>query len=148
MLDQKIKLPLLMLRLSLALVMWIWVVDKFVNPAHTVGVWSYFYFVDDLDLNMSYVIGVVQAVIVAGFTLGVAKRWTTGLLFLMHLGSTLTPFMLYLAPYDGRNILFFPAWVMLAGFYALYVLRDEDTLLTVGSASDADAEDMTDMEGA
>lgn len=130
MLADKLKKPLLSLRLSLALVMWLWVADKFFNPDHTSRVWSYFYAVQDFPHLGSYIIGVVQGLVVLAFTIGFKKRLSTGLLFLMHAGSTLSPMMLYLTDPFGK-ILFFPAWVMLAAFYVLYVMRTEDTLLSV-----------------
>lgn len=34
---------------------------------------------------------------------------------------------------EGPNLLFFAAWPMLAACLALFLLRDEDTLATVGS---------------
>jgi hypothetical protein len=133
MLEQKIKLPLFFLRLSVALVMWVWVVDKFVNVQHTVNVWKAFYFVDNLPLNGSYIIGVLQAIVVLAFTFGFKKKISYGIVFIMHLGSTLTPFARYLDPYTLPNILFFPAWTMLAAIFALYWLRDYDTIGTFDS---------------
>jgi hypothetical protein len=50
--------------------------------------------------------------------------------FLFHAISTLASFPMYLNPAEGR--LFFAAWPMLAACFALYVLRDRDTLWTFG----------------
>ena len=132
MLEDKVKLPLLSLRLSVALVMWVWVIDKFVNAQHTVVVWKAFYFVENLPLNASYVLGVLQGLVILAFTSGYKRKLSYGIVFIMHLGSTLTPFDRYLDPYMLPNILFFPAWTMLAAIFALFWLRDYDTMWTVG----------------
>lgn len=130
MLEQKVKLPLLLLRLGVFVMFAVWVADKFLNPAHTAGVWGTFYFIKDVSATISYVAGVAQGAILLGFLLGFAKRITYGFIFLMHLLGTLLPFKIYLAPYDGANILFFAAWPTLAACAALYLLRDYDTLLS------------------
>jgi hypothetical protein len=38
----------------------------------------------------------------------------------------------YFSPWEGANLLFFAAWPMLAAAWALWWLRDYDTLFTVG----------------
>jgi hypothetical protein len=43
--------------------------------------------------------------------------------------STLASFSKYLNPAEGR--LYFAAWPMLAACFALYLLRDSDTMFTV-----------------
>ncbi len=60
--------------------------------------------------------------------LGIAKRWTYGLVLVMHAISTLASFRMYLG-FD--NLLFFAAWPMLAACFALYLLRDHDNRWTV-----------------
>ena len=81
---------------------------------------------------MSYVAGALQAGILLGFLFGFAKKYTYGFVFLIHLVGTLAPISKYLAPYEGLNILFFAAWPMLAACFALFILRDYDTLLSPG----------------
>lgn len=127
MLETKIKWPLFALRVGVFITMAVWVADKFLNPEHTASVWSRYYNIDNVGLYISYFAGAIQAVIVIGFLLGVAKRFTYGFVFAMHFIGTVTPVSKYLAPYDGLNILFFAAWPMLAACYALFALRDYDT---------------------
>ena len=47
----------------------------------------------------------------------------------MHAGSTFSSWQQYLDPFN--HLLFFTAWPMLAACVALYVLRDQDTLLSI-----------------
>ena len=121
------------LRLGVFVVMLVWSVDKFVRPEHTAVVFQHFYFSPAFGPLVSYLLGAVQLAIVIGFVLGFQKRFTYGAVFVLHAISTLTSFKMYLAPYGGGvELLFFAAWPMLAACYTLYVLRDEDTLWTLG----------------
>jgi len=126
----RLPLALLLLRLGVFVVMALWTVDKFLNPDHTAGVWSTFYGVDGLASGMSYAVGGVQAVIVLAFGAGLWKRWSYGLVLAMHTVSTLSTWERMLDPWS--NLLFFAAWPMLAAIVALYLLRDEDRLGTLG----------------
>jgi hypothetical protein len=129
--DERLRLSLLLLRLGVFLVMAVWVLDKFVNPAHTADVFQYFYFIKGLSAGAAYALGAVQAIVVLGFVIGFQKRITYGLVFLMHLMSTLSSYRVYLDPWAIPNILFWAAWPMLAAAFTLYYLRDQDTLLTI-----------------
>lgn len=88
--------------------------------------------IPNLGVNASYIIGTVQGIIVLGFVLGLLKRLTYGLVLILHTISTFSSYKMYMAPFaEGPSILFFAAWPMLAACFALYLLRDQDTLLTL-----------------
>lgn len=131
--ERKDRLPyaLLALRISVFVVLGMWTLDKFVNPGHTAAVFETFYLVSGLSEYASYGIGAVQAAIVLAFVTGSFKRYSYGLVLLMHLVSTLTPYSRYLDPWSGSNLLFFAAFPMLAAIITLYLMRDEDTFLAV-----------------
>lgn len=131
-LAQRVSLVLLLTRISIFIAMSIWVVDKFAQPDHVAAVFKTFYGIDGLGTGVSYLLGTVQLVIMVGFILGVKKRFTYGLVFLMHAASTLVSFPRYLAPFEPGNILFYASWPMLAACFTLYYLRDLDTRATVG----------------
>lgn len=124
-----LKLSLLLLRLGVFVVFFVWTMDKFFNPEHTAIVFSKFYFIDNLSIGVAYVVGVIQLLVVFAFLLGIMKQYSYGLLLVMHLISTLTPFAKYLDPFS--NLLFFAAWPMLSALIALYLLREHDTLLNI-----------------
>lgn len=126
---KKLQKSLLALRYGVFIVMLVWTLDKFVNPGHASKVFSHFYKLDGLTETLAYVVGAIQLVIILGFVLGVKKRFTYGAVLIMHTISTFSSFALYLAPW--QNLLFFAAWPMLAATYALYVLRANDTILTI-----------------
>ncbi len=120
---------LLMLRLGVAVVMIMWTLDKFINPGHTAAVWERFYMIEGLGTTMVYLIGIAQALVVLAFTVGLLKRWSYGIVMVLHGVSTFSSYKQYLDPWD--HLLFFAAWPMLAACVALYLLRKDDTLLSV-----------------
>lgn len=131
----RLAISLLFLRLGVFLVMAMWTVDKFLRPEHAAGIFANFYGIEGLDATMAYVIGGLELVLLAFFVLGLARRWSYGLVLLIHGISTFSSWKQYLAPFEGPNLLFFAAWPMLAACLALYLLRDSDTLSLGNSSS-------------
>jgi putative oxidoreductase len=131
--NEKLPLSLLLLRVGVFVVMFMWTLDKFVNPAHTAAVMKKFYFLEGLGTPLIYAMGALQMLLVLGFILGYKKTWTYGIVLVLHASSTLSSFGQYLDPW--KNLLFFAAWPMLAACIALYLLRDEDTLLALDKPS-------------
>lgn len=123
----RLPLSLLLLRLGVTAVMLPWTLDKLINPAHTAAVFANFYKIPDLSATASMTVGVVQLIIVLGFVAGIARTWTYGAVLAMHTVSTLSSWSQYL----NGNLLFFAAWPMLAACVVLFLLREEDRLLTV-----------------
>ena len=127
--EDRLRLSLLLLRLSVFAVMFIWTLDKFINPDHAIGIFKQFYFLDGISTSIMYALGVVEMVVILGFVIGFKKRWTYGVVLVLHAVSTFSSFGRYLAPW--KNLLFFAAWPMLAACITLYLLRDDDTLYAV-----------------
>ena len=124
--EEKLRLSLLLLRLGVFIVMFMWTLDKFVNPDHAIGIYKQFYFLSGISAGIMYVLGAAEMVIILGFVVGFMKRWTYGIVLVLHAVSTFSSFGRYLDPW--KNLLFFAAWPMLAACITLYLLRDEDTL--------------------
>ena len=129
--NNRLPVALFFLRLGIFVVMFIWTIDKFIRPEHSAAVFENFYFISGFSAVLSYVIGAVEMIIIAGFLLGYQKKWTYGAVLVLHGISTLSSFKQYLSPFEGPNLLFFAAWPMLAACFTLYYLRDQDTLLVV-----------------
>ncbi len=131
----RIGVALLVLRITVFLVMSIWTIDKFVRPDHAISVYEHFYFLRGLGPAIIYSIGIAELLLLVGFVIGFAPRVTYALVLLLHAVSTFSSFRQYFHPFEGPNILFFAAWPMLGACFALYYLRDLDTLLSLGSSS-------------
>ncbi|MDP3920476.1 MAG: hypothetical protein Q8R76_06705 [Candidatus Omnitrophota bacterium] len=125
---KQLPVALFTLRITVFVVFFVWCVDKFVRPDHASKVFEIFYGSPAFGPTISYLIGALQMVLLIGFLLGIQKKITYGALLLFHFISTVSSYKQYLAPYEGMNLLFFAAWPMLAACYALYILRDSDTL--------------------
>ncbi len=129
--EQKVARALLALRLGVFIVMFVWALDKFVNPEHAGQVFAHFYGLSGLSRGAFAVIGAVQLVIVLAFVAGFMKRFSYGAVLILHGISTLSSWQQYLDAFN--NLLFFAAWPMLAACFALYYLRDLDTLWSIDS---------------
>jgi len=129
--EKRLSLSLYTLRLGVFLVMIMWTIDKFINPEHTAKVFKHFYLIGGVSNVMAYIMGAIQLALVLGFLFGIKKKWTYGVLFVLHAISSLSTWAKYLDPWGPRNLLFFTTWPMLAAIFTLYMLREKDTLFTI-----------------
>ena len=127
----KLQLSLFSLRISLGLFFLVWAIEKFIKPETTVGIWKAFYLVDNLPLEASYIIGIIQLVVVILFLAGVMKFWTYGFFLVIHTLGTILTYERLMAPYEHINHLFIAAIPCVAALLALFLLREEDTFLTI-----------------
>jgi hypothetical protein len=121
------------MRISVFIVMLMWTLDKFINPGHSAKIFESFYAIQGLQNSIMAVIGGVELALLVGFVLGLYKKWTYGMVLLLHAVSTVSSYKQYFSPFESPHLLFFAAWPMLAGCLMLYLLRDEDRLLTLGN---------------
>ena len=123
----RIAQSLLFLRYGVGLVFFMWTIDKFINPEHTVSVFERFYKIPGLAITAAYAIGFVQLLFVMAFLGGAFKKYSYGFLFILHALSTLSTYSKILDPWSPPNLLFYAAVPMLAALWALWSLRDLDT---------------------
>lgn len=123
-----LRLALFLMRVSVFLVMAMWSLDKLISPDHASAVFGNFYGIEGMTSAVLLAIGLVQLVLEIAFVLGVWRLWTYGYVMIAHGISTLSSWRQYLDPFD--NLLFFAAIPMLAACIALFLLREEDSLLT------------------
>jgi hypothetical protein len=123
-----LRLALFLLRVSVFIVMAMWSLDKIISPGHAAAVFENFYGLSGMGGGILLAIGLVQLALEVAFVLGLWRLWTYGYVVIAHGISTLSSWRQYLDPFD--NLLFFAAIPMLAACIALFLLRDEDTLLT------------------
>lgn len=129
--ESNLKKGLLSLRLGVFTVFIMWTIDKFVNPEHAAAVFRKYYLISGLGESVSYILGGLQLIIVLCFLLGIRKKFSYGLLFVLHFISTVSCWQMYINPWGPKNLLFFAAFPMLAALYVLYLFRNEDTLLNL-----------------
>jgi len=128
--NKSLPIALLGLRVSIFLVMFMWTIDKFINPGHAAKIYEHFYFIAGLEDSVILMLGAVELIILSAFLAGLYKKFSYGSVLAIHAVSTLSSFKQYLSPFEGPHLLFFAAWPMLAACVALFLLRDEDVMLT------------------
>ena len=128
--QNRLQWSLLSLRVTIFIVMFVWTLDKFVNPAHGMAIFEKFYGIGGVPEMAVYVMGALQLSLVLAFLAGLAKKYTYGLIFILHGGSTLSSFPQYLDAFN--HLLFFAAWPMWGACFALFLLRDADTKFAIG----------------
>lgn len=121
---------LAVLRVSLGVFLLLWGVEKFVIPDVTVRIWSGFYGVG-LAAALVPFVGALESALALAITVGVWRRVTYGLGLLLHAVSVLSSWRQLIDPWGLRsggspNHLFLAGIPVLAGFVALYLLRDRD----------------------
>jgi uncharacterized membrane protein YphA (DoxX/SURF4 family) len=122
---------LLLLRLTLAWFLFVWAVNKILSPGQYQRIWSYFHGID-IGATAPYVMGGVQLIVCLAIALGLWRRVSYGLGFLMHLitvvvilPSLVAPFVINENGYPvNRNDSI--ALAALGGFAALWLLRHRD----------------------
>jgi len=122
---------LLFLRLTIFLVMLMWVLDKFARPTRPSFVYETLYHIPGLTELLSFFVGSVVLLVIIAFVLGWKKIISYGAVFVLHAISTVSLTPQFLRPFEYDNELLYAAWPMLAACYALFSLRDYDTLYVV-----------------
>ena len=128
-LSRKLGIGLALIRFSTGIFFLVWSIEKILYPEVIQKVFSRFYLLE-ISPTVSIGIGVVQTLIVLAFMAGLFKIWTYGAILGMHAVSTLSTYKELFNPYEPPNHLFWAAVPTLAALIALFLLRQEDNLLT------------------
>lgn len=117
---------LLLLRSGVALVFFMWTLDKLLNPVHAAGIFEHYYQIAGAGSALMVGIGIAQLVLVAAFATGTFRKYSYGLIAILHAVSTASACQNYLNPWEKPNLLFFAAFPMLAACIGLWLLRTWD----------------------
>lgn len=122
---RRISIALFSLRISLFFVMFIWTIDQYFSMGH-------------FNTYISHILIFLELILLIFFLGGFSKRITYGLVLLIQLISTIESSKKYLVSLTNVNLL--SAWPILAACFALYYLRDQDTLFTLKNTKDVEGE--------
>lgn len=131
--NRELPVALLVLRIGLGVFLLLWSIDKMVAPEQTAKIFQFFY-KTPLPASIAPAVGTLEAALSLALLAGLWKTWTYGAALALHAISTLSTWKQLLTPF-GEHHLFIAAIPVLAAFVALFLLRREDTLFTLGGVS-------------
>ena len=128
---RNLKLPLFLTRLSIAIFLFPWVLMRLTKVESGAGLFEKYYFIKGMPNAAALLIAIFWAVVLLAFVSGFKKRISYGVVFILHgLGTLMT--LPYLIPgTENFKILFMAAIPTIAAMGLLYILRDQDTILTI-----------------
>ncbi len=127
---RELPVALLVLRVGLGVFLLLWSIDKMLAPEQTAKIFQFFY-KTPLPVSFTPAVGALEAALSLALLAGLWRTWTYGAALALHAISTLSTWKQLASPF-GENHLFLAAIPVLAGFVTLFLLRREDTLLTLG----------------
>ena len=128
-----LRIPLFATRLLIAMFLLPWTLMRFTRPDAAKGVADRYYGpLGGMPDIVFLLIAVFMAALLLAFVTGAWKRISYGLVLLLHAVGTLTT-VPYLVPgTENFNILFMAALPTIGAMWLLYVLREQDTFLSLG----------------
>lgn len=126
----RLPLALLFTRLMIVAFLAPWFIRKAMNIEMTKGLFAKYYFIKDLPDIAAYAIGGLGLVLLLAFLVGFKKKISYGLILLWHAGGTLMALPFMIPGTEKFNLLFMAALPVIGAMLLLYMLRDEDTLLS------------------
>lgn len=137
------RIGLCALRVTTGWLLVMWGVDKIVDVEHGLRVTEAFYGgVFGGSALLHHVLGGLQALLGALVVLGLWRRRTYPVMFLVLAGTAVGVWKSVLDPWgwflEGANVLFYPSAIVLAGAAVLWGTIDEDTLALDRGSSKAE----------
>ena len=127
-----LKPALLATRVFIFLFLLPWQILRFKSPDAAAGIASKYYKLPALPDAVSLIIAVLMMVLLFAFVTGFKKTISYGLVLVLHALGTIMTIGVLLPPYEGPSRLFLAAIPTIGAMLLLFVLRKEDTLLSVG----------------
>ncbi len=131
--SRQLAVALLILRIALAVFLLLFGIDKLVAAETTISVFAHYYGLS-ISTPVTHAAGVLEILLSLAMLAGLWKAITYGLGLLLHAISTLVTYEQLLSPF-GENHLFIAGLPVLAAFIALFLLRRQDTLLSLAASA-------------
>ena len=125
-----LRLPLFLTRLSIFLFMLPWQLMRFTKPDVINNISNKYYKFSMPEIG-STITGVLMIALLIAFLVGFKKKISYLLVLLLHGIGTVMTIPNLIPGLEGYNQLFLAAVPALAAMLLLYVLRDEDTMLSL-----------------
>jgi len=128
----QLRLPLFLTRLSIFYFLLPWQLMRFTNPESASGIAKKYYHVGGLNETAGLVIGIFWMALLIAFLTGFKKTISYGLVFVLHTGAILLALPSYIIKSGAYNQLFLAAIPAAAAMGLLWLLRKEDSFLSIG----------------
>jgi hypothetical protein len=126
-----LRLPLFLTRLSIFYFLLPWQLMRFLSPESASGIAKKYYHVSGLSEGLGLAIGIFWMALLLAFVTGFKKTISYGLVFALHTGAIILALPAYIYKTESYNQLFLAAIPAAAAMGLLWVLRREDTLLSL-----------------
>ena len=131
--DTKFLKPALFLtRLSIFYFLLPWQIMRFTRPDSASGIAKKYYHLPGLSESLGLAIGIFWMVLLVAFLVGFKKSISYSLVFILHAGAIIVALPFYIMGTANFNQLFLAAIPAAAAMGLLWILRREDTLLSLG----------------
>ncbi len=136
--EKRLLVSLLLCRLGIVFIFGMWAYGTIIRPEIASHHMSEIYYIKGLPSGVMTALGFIQFAIVFCVLLGLFKKVTRGILLICAvLGVVMPTFLVgFVTSTIGGQphpvILYWPGFCVLACAFAIYWLRDEDTLFTIG----------------
>lgn len=129
--EKRLQISLLALRLGVFTVFLAWTLDKILNYDHNSKMIGHYYGVEVSEWFLTS-LGVAEFILLLAFIAGTYKTFTYGMILFAHTVTTAVSASRLLPPYEIHQLLYFGSLPMLAACIALFLMRERDTMLTLG----------------
>jgi hypothetical protein len=125
------KYALLFTRIAIFYFLLPWQLGRFIKADQIKGIATKYYKLGWLPDVAFTVFAVLMVVLIVLFLVGFKKRITYGIVLALHTIGTITTIPNLMVGTESLNILFLAAIPTIGAMWMLYLLRDEDTLLSL-----------------
>ncbi|WP_189581430.1 hypothetical protein [Litorimonas cladophorae] len=126
-----LRLPLFLTRLSIFYFLLPWQLMRFTKPESASGIAEKYYHLPGLSASLGLAIGIFWMALLIAFLVGFKKTVSYGLVFALHAGGILLVLPSYILGTEVYNQLFLAAIPAAAAMGLLWLLRKEDTFLSI-----------------
>ena len=132
----KLRIPLFVTRVLIALFLMPWVAMRFTASESARGIADKYYGFGDAPEIIFTLIAIGWGLLLFAFVIGFARRVSYGLVLILHTIGTVRTVPYLIPGTENFNILFMAALPTVGAMWLLYLLRAQDTLLSVDSLRD------------
>lgn len=129
--EMKVKVSLFAMRLGVFIVFMAWTIDKIVNYSHNSGMIQHYYGIA-IAQPLLLAIGIGELIILLLFFMGKFKKYTYGFILIAHTVTTIISGHRLFPPYEIHQLLYFGSLPMLGACIGLFLMKEKDTLFTLG----------------